>query len=299
MAELRQAHWITRSGHEGQVGDREARFAYWSFTKTVIAALALDLADRGKLDLDDSVPGATYTLRHLLQHNSGLPDYGTLPAYHQAVTAGETPWPRDEMIARTLAQGRLFEPGDGWAYSNLGYTLAVAQIEAVACRPLSDLIQDRLALPLGLTHLRLAQSPEDFNASPWRVRSPYDPAWVYHGCLVGTAGEAARLLHAILHGPLLSEAARTQMCDALPLGGAVTGRPWRSHGYGLGLMIGTFATLGRAMGHGGTGPFSVASVLHFPDRDDPLTVACFAQGQDDGVTEWTVAEIAAATQTRP
>jgi CubicO group peptidase (beta-lactamase class C family) len=54
--------------------------AWWSFSKTVIAAAALVLLDHGKLELDGPVPRAPYTLRHLLQHTSGLPDYGSDPA---------------------------------------------------------------------------------------------------------------------------------------------------------------------------------------------------------------------------
>ena len=60
-------------------------FPYWSFTKTVIAICALMLAERGVVDLDEALPRQSFTLRQLLNHTAGLPDYGTLPAYHQAV----------------------------------------------------------------------------------------------------------------------------------------------------------------------------------------------------------------------
>lgn len=298
MSPPRHAHWV-RGADEGGFGDPAARFPYWSVTKTVIAALAVDLAEAGALDLDAPLSDAAYTLRHLLQHRSGLPDYGSLPAYHQAVAAGDPPWPRAEMIARTLAQGPLFAPGAGWAYSNLGYSLAVAEIEAVTGTALADLIAERVAAPLGLASLRLAHLPEDIPALPWPAPQSYHPGWVYHGCLIGTAGDAARLLDGLMRGAVISDRARAQMCDAHPLGGALTGRPWRSHGYGLGLMIGQFGPRGRAMGHGGTGPFSVTSVLHFPDLATPLTVACFAPGQDDGVTERMALEIRAEIETQP
>ena len=54
----------------------EAIVPWWSFTKTVIAAAALVLVRDGKLLLDTPVTGKPFTLRQLLQHQSGLPDYG-------------------------------------------------------------------------------------------------------------------------------------------------------------------------------------------------------------------------------
>lgn len=71
---------------------------WWSVSKTILAAAALSLVDRGKLNLDVSVAGAPYTLRHLLQHTAGLPDYGPNPDYHRAVAAGDSPWTIDQLI---------------------------------------------------------------------------------------------------------------------------------------------------------------------------------------------------------
>jgi hypothetical protein len=48
---------------------------WWSFTKTVIAAAVLTLVRDGRLSLDDPVDGQPFTLRQLLQHRAGLPDY--------------------------------------------------------------------------------------------------------------------------------------------------------------------------------------------------------------------------------
>jgi CubicO group peptidase (beta-lactamase class C family) len=50
-------------------------------------------------------------------------------AYHEAVEAGETSWPRWEMLDRAQAGDLLFPPGQGWSYSNIGYLKVRERIE--------------------------------------------------------------------------------------------------------------------------------------------------------------------------
>ena len=52
----------------------QARVPWWSFTKTALAAAALQLVARGQLGLDDRIDGRPYTLRQLLQHRAGVPN---------------------------------------------------------------------------------------------------------------------------------------------------------------------------------------------------------------------------------
>jgi hypothetical protein len=92
---------------------------WWSFAKTALAAAALALVAQGRLSLDEPVKRKPFTLRQLLQHRAGLPDYGSLPAYHRAVEAGELPWSSEELIERVRADTLIFEPGEGWGYSLL------------------------------------------------------------------------------------------------------------------------------------------------------------------------------------
>lgn len=69
------SHWIRESGSEGGQGDAGLILPYWSFTKTALAICALKLAEAGRLDLDAPARGAAFTLRQLLRHSAGLPDY--------------------------------------------------------------------------------------------------------------------------------------------------------------------------------------------------------------------------------
>jgi CubicO group peptidase (beta-lactamase class C family) len=100
---------------------------WWSLAKTTLAAGALALVAEGRLALDASLRDRPFSLRQLLQHTSGLPDYGGLVAYHEAVARNDEPWVDGELLRRVGAERLLFAPGAGWAYSNVGY-LFVRQI---------------------------------------------------------------------------------------------------------------------------------------------------------------------------
>ena len=98
------------------VGDGAARYAIYSVTKTAVAAAVLLLAREGAIELG--------SVRRLLDHRSGVRDYGSLREYHEAVrTRPGSAWDDDEFLARADAAGPQFEPGKGWAYSNTGYLL--------------------------------------------------------------------------------------------------------------------------------------------------------------------------------
>lgn len=284
--------WITRDGALQDSGSGGRLFPYWSFTKSVIAALALLLEDEGKLDLDaplglpELLPDCS--LRHLLDHSAGLPDYGTLAAYHEDVTTADPPWPRDLLVERTLAQRAPFAPGKGWRYSNLGYLLAREVIESASGETLAALVRARITGPLGLSSVRLAETPADFAPLHWTALHGYHPGWVYHRTLIGTAPDAARLLQALADGRIVPPEALARMTACRPQGEALPDRPWTRHGYALGLMCGAMGDAGPCFGHSGAGPFSANAVYHFPERG--VTAACFTNRGFEGPAEVEVAE---------
>lgn len=279
------SYCISASGEERGEGNFDARFPYWSFTKTAIAICALKLCERGILQPDSPVDGAAYTLRQLLNHTAGLPDYGTLKAYHDAVAAGEQPWDRQTLLSAALAQGMLFAPGEGWSYSNVGYMLVREQIEAASGLDLAQLVAEIISTPLGLNSISLVTTREQFAQLHCEAAGKYHPGWVYHGCLAGNVRDAARLLHGLFTGKLLSAAWLAEMRVAYPLGGALEGRPWTACGYALGLMKGAMGKAGCSAGHSGGGPSCVNAVYHFPDLSEPVSGACFTDGHDEGEAE--------------
>lgn len=261
-------------GDTAPVEDPEpASVPWWSFTKTVLAAAALALVANGRLTLDAPVDGKPFTLRHLLQHRAGILDYGRLAAYHKAVANRETPWPRDAMLRRVGAGELAFAPGRGWAYSNVGYLLVRELVEDAAGMELGSALGRLVFGPLGVTGVAVAREPADMAATAWGNAAGYHPGWVYHGLLVGPPASAALLLHRLLAGALLPEALLAEMLSPYPVGGLVPGRPWRTAGYGLGLMIGRGETAATFVGHTGGGPGSTAAIYQCGPR---RTAAAFA-----------------------
>lgn len=256
---------------------------WWSFTKTLIAACALIRAGEGLLDLDATLPGKPYTPRELMAHTSGLRDYGASGRYHAAVERGDAPWPVAQLWQEARGDDLLAAPGKAWCYSNLGYMSLRFALEVSEGAPLAEILHRRLVAPLGLKTPRLAQSPADFAELAWDSGG-YHPGWVYHGCMMGSVTDAARLLQGILNGPLLSPAQRAEMQAPYMESAGIAGRIWTRTGYGLGLMIGEAEGFGRVLGHAGCGPFSGNLVAHFPDRG--VTVASFARGGDEAPAEW-------------
>jgi len=274
-------------------------FPWWSFTKTIIAFAALRLVEVGTLELDAPRPHKRYTLRQLLLHRAGVPNYGGLEAYHEAVSRGEDAWPRERLFEAVNAERLDFEPGTRWNYSNVGYLFVRDAIEEAAGLPLGEVLHQLVLAPLGKSSVRLATKRADFEKIFWPQLRGYDPQWVYHGCLIGTPVDAARLLHALFRGELLQRSSIEAMLErSTTLDDAIPGRPWTKLSYALGLMSGSMAEVGRAWGHSGGGPHSANAIYHFPDLGTPITVATFTNGEAEGPAEFEVLSIALRTQAR-
>lgn len=283
--------WVDTKGQIGTNGPADAIFPYWSFTKTVIATCALRLAEADILDLDAALPNQPYTLRQLLSHHAGLRDYGGVQAYQAAVKARELPWSVDRLVAESDADTLAHPPGQAFSYSNIGYLLVRQILEEVCGLPLGEIIHTHVTGPLELSSVKVARTVQDMGSIHWNNADGYHPDWVYHGCLIGTAPDAARLLHALAGGNLLSAASLETMAEPHFQADGIAGRPWIKIGYGLGLMQGMAGDLGPLMGHSGCGPFCANAVYHFPNCG-AVTVASFTTGGNEAPAEWEAVRIA-------
>jgi CubicO group peptidase (beta-lactamase class C family) len=138
----------------------DTAFLWFSMTKIATATAAMHLVEAGRLSLDDDVAalvpgvlparsGAAVRVRHLLQHSSGIPD----PPPVRWVRPADAPSPDpDEFLRERFARVRKlrFAPGTRGAYTNLGYLLLGAVIEAVTDRAFVDVLRSDVLDPLGM-----------------------------------------------------------------------------------------------------------------------------------------------------
>jgi CubicO group peptidase (beta-lactamase class C family) len=131
-----------------------------SVSKQFTAAAILMLAREGKLSLDDDIGkhlpelpdyGHRITIRHLLNHTSGLRDQWDLLAMARGRFEENRITESDvlEIVARQKALN--FAPGAEYVYSNTGYTLAGVIVRRVSGKSLRDFADERLFRPLGMT----------------------------------------------------------------------------------------------------------------------------------------------------
>jgi CubicO group peptidase (beta-lactamase class C family) len=276
---------VVESGVVIESHDADELVPWWSFTKTMMAAAALVLVRDRVTELDAPLPDQPFTLRQLLQHRSGLVNYGGFAAYHEAVARGEKPWPVSVLLQR-LEAGRLrYAAGEGWDYSNIGYLFVRQLIETQTGESLDSALRSLVLAPLGITGPRIAQSLSDLDQVAMGRAKTYDPGWVYHGLMVGSVGDAARVLDHLMRPGLLPPDLLAEMRRPHVLPGPVPERPWIVPGYGLGLMIGETSFEEEVVGHTGGGPGSTIAVYHAPKARPPRTVAFFAPNEDQARTE--------------
>lgn len=267
---------------------RELPIPWWSFTKTVLAATALSLVRDQIVELDQTLVDQPFTLRQLLRHEAGLADYGELAEYHAAVANNEPAWSCAEMLRRLDGLRLRYAPGSNWHYSNVGYMLVGRLIEQLTGLSLEQAVTQRVLIPLGLVGVRFAKTPTDLADSATGSACNYDPAWVYHGLLIGPVSQAALFLDRLLGTDFLPDELLEQVQSARALGGPIAGRPWATAGYGLGVMQGSVDGGPALCGHTGSGPGSVIAVYRAVEGDSSACCAVFDRDATQGAIESVV-----------
>lgn len=136
--------------------DGATKFRLGSVTKQFTAVAILLLQERGKLTLD--APVKTYlpdapatwdrvTVRHLLTHSAGIPNFTNFPDY---ATTKTLPATHASLIARFRDKPLEFAPGEKFAYSNSGYVLLSAIIERLSGQSYAAFVAENLFKPLGM-----------------------------------------------------------------------------------------------------------------------------------------------------
>lgn len=263
----------------------ETIFEAGSVSKQFTAAAVLLLAREGKLSLDDPVRkhvpelpdyGKPLTIRHMLNHTSGLRDWGSV-----AAIAG---WPRTSRVHThahvvdivSRQQSLNFQPGARWSYSNTGFNLSAIIVSRVSGTSFSDFTRDRLFKPLGMTHTSWrddytrivkgrAIAYEDRDGS-FRTDMPFENVYG-NGGLLTTVGDLLKWNENFVK-PVVGDASFVE--EQQKPGHFNDGRP---HGYALGLFVGTHRGVREVQHSGSTAGYS-AFLTRFPEQRLSVAVLC-------------------------
>ncbi|MGP3932515.1 serine hydrolase domain-containing protein [Nonomuraea sp. KM88] len=248
--------------------DGQVRIA--SNTKTFTAVTVLQLVGEGKVKLDEPIEtylpkllrgksgdGRTITVRQLLQHTSGLPNY-TRWMPNILDVRNKYSSPRD-LLKTAFAHKASFKPGKKWEYSNTGYIVLGLLIEKIDGKPVGDAITDRVIKRIGLRDTywpaKRVKTIREPHPKGYASRKPggklidithLDPSWGgAAGQLIATPSDLNRFWLALMDGKLLRPAQLKAMKKTVKAPGMPAG--WE---YGLGLMK-MPVSCGTAWGHGG------------------------------------------------
>jgi CubicO group peptidase (beta-lactamase class C family) len=198
--------------------DPQALFKIGSISKLYIAAAAAKLVCAGSLSLDDTLAehlpeladrieyADRITLRMMLQHRSGIPNFVDQPGYPWFETLPD----RDAYLAFALDQPADFAPDSEVRYSNTGYLLIGDILDKVLGYSHHQYIQDEILAPLGLTQTFSLLSQVDLAdvAGGYHVGVDDDLKAIDHlspgGSMIATAQDVAIFLRALNDGTLFN-----------------------------------------------------------------------------------------------
>jgi len=262
------------------------RIRIGSLSKSYVAVVVLQLVDEGRLALDDRIEqwvpglvpnGADISVRQLLNHTSGIPNYEEHPDYMAPYLAGDfghVTTPR-QLVHMGTSQGELFPPGTSSAYSNTNYTVAGLVVEAATGRPLAEELERRIFDPLDLDATYLPEAPEIdgvhahgyfvMGQPPATDVTRFSPSigWAGGG-IVSTDADVTTFYRALLGGELLPAHLLEQMMTT------VTGSSGERYGLGLAQRE---LSCGTAWGHGGNFPGYLVESYSSPTGGHQVTAA--------------------------
>ena len=297
----------------GQQMTPASRMLAASIGKSFVGATIIALEHEGLLSQEDrladhlgdrawfaALPNAeTITLRHLLRHQSGLPDHPHLPAFQVAaaarIAAGQPAFGPTDLLEFVTEQDALFEAGTAWAYSDTGYILLGLVIEKVTGRPFYAVVREAFVDPLDLTDTIPSDRPDLAGLAvgytvednpfglPERTADAagvlvWDPGveWTGGG-FASTSADLARWGHVLFSGAAMDTPYLDRLLDGVPVAPDAP-----EILYGAGVAIYADTSRGPVYGHGGWIPGYVSSLRHYADHG--VTVA-FQINSDAGIVD--------------
>ncbi|MEV4758487.1 serine hydrolase domain-containing protein [Micromonospora sp. NPDC049559] len=283
-------------------------FRMGSNTKTFVAVVVLQLVGEGRLSLDDSVDrwlpgvvagngndGRRITVRHLLQHTSGIYNYtrdiAALGSQEGYLAHRFDHYDAADLVALAVRHEPGFAPGTSWDYSNTNYILAGMLIERVTGRSWATEVRTRILQPLGLRHTS-APGDRPFLPAPhakgyqqWVPGGPLTDTTMFNptvadaaGNLVTTPTDLARFWQALQRGQLLKAGQMAQLHETVLAETFQDFIPGAR--YGLGIMF-VPNRCGGYWGHGGDVPGMSTANGVSPDGDRVAVLSLATQLADE------------------
>jgi CubicO group peptidase (beta-lactamase class C family) len=316
---FRQGYGVTDLRTRTRI-DAHTNFRLASFTKQFTAACIMLLARDGKLHYDDHLTdffpefpdyGRSITVRNLLNHTSGLPDYGELLMKQYPNTPPEqVPQILDAGVLRLLEQQSTgeFPAGSKWEYSNSGYAVLAMIVEKVSGKPFGQFLYDRIFVPLKMSntlayekgknevphraygHTKKEETKQDgTKPAETKLDDAKTAAWqetdqsptsavLGDGGIYSSLDDLAKWDRALRNHTLLTE---KEMQPALtpvePTGGPAMFPDGHDLGYGFGWFLNAYRDHKR-MSHDGSTIGFRTTIQRFPD--DALTIIVLANRTD-------------------
>ena len=271
--------------------DTTAVFELASVSKQFTAMIIMMLKEQRLLDYDDPVanyiPGLPYsgiTIRHLLNHTSGLPDYQAVMDEHwdKSSVAGN-----EDNIAYLIRYHpkALFEPGEKYGYSNTGYMLLASVAEQVAQKDFVKLCREKIFAPLSMTQTDIRTSAEKTQLPnmAWGhilvpekskyIHADSFPAFNYSiwlgnrkgpGRISGSSTDLLKWDQALYTERLIKHETLRQAFTPAQLNDG------KSSGYGFGWIVAEHPGLGRKIFHTGDNPGYKSIIIRYIDTRQTL-----------------------------
>jgi D-alanyl-D-alanine carboxypeptidase len=272
--------WVTAAG----VADRSTNapatvdmsWPLRSVTKSYTVTLILQLADQGKLDLDDTLDkyvsgvtdGGSITLRQLANMSSGNADYTSEQFVDDFSANPNRIFTLADLNGYVLGQPAQFPPGTKHIYTNSNTNLLGAVVEKVTGEPFEQVLRERIIGPLHLDHTAYlvdpAQWPEPHAVGYQPTGDVLEDGGVLQpqpdnfsifgpaGAMVSTLDDERVWAEALATGSLLTPATQAERMQGAPL---QKGPPYDLYALGIGETNGWW-------GHNGEGFGFTAAVFH-------------------------------------
>jgi CubicO group peptidase (beta-lactamase class C family) len=281
--------------------DAKTNFRLASFTKQFTAASIMLLVHDGKLHYDDHLTdifpefpayGKSITIRNLLNHTSGLQDYGDLMMKQYPNTPEDkVPQILDAGVLKLLEQQTSgeFPPGSKWEYSNSGYAVLAMIVEKVSGQPFGQFLHERIFVPLKMNHTLAYETGK--NEVPHRAYGHTKEKGVWHetdqsptsavlgdGGIYSSLDDLAKWDQALRNHTLLSaEEMKPALTPVQPTGGPAKFPDGQALSYGFGWFLDPYQGQKR-MSHDGSTVGFRTTIQRFPD--DNLTIIVLANRAD-------------------